>query len=53
MSSQKRSRSEIMQNVRIKREIDRLNMLKNTRKVDDEDIVYINRMISYLRKLMY
>ena len=53
MSSQKLSRSEIMRNVKIEREIARLNMIKNTRKVDDKDILYINRVISDLRKLIY
>ena len=53
MSSQKLSRSEVMRKVKIQKEIDRLNMLKNTRKVDTADIVYINRMIANLRSMMY
>lgn len=52
MSSQKLSRSEIMYNVKINREIDRLNSLKYTRKVDEKDISYINRMITKLKSLL-
>ena len=45
MSSQKLSRMEIMHNVKINREIERLKHLKYTRKMDDKDVAYIDRMI--------
>ena len=52
MSSQKLTRSEIMYNVKINREIDRLNNLKYTRNVDDKDVEYINRMIKKLKSTL-
>ena len=52
MSHQKLSRSEIMYNVKINREIDRLKQLTYTRKMDDKDKAYINRMINELKQLL-
>lgn len=52
MSSQKLSRLEIMYNVKINREIGRLNNLKQTRKMDENDIRYINNMIKNLKLLL-
>ena len=52
MSSQKLSRLEIMYNVKINREIDRLNNLKQTRKMDENDVQYINKMIKNLKLLL-
>lgn len=52
MSSQKLTITQIMYNVKINREIERLNYLKNTRKMDDNDLAYINRMIAKLQSLL-
>ena len=52
MSSQKLSRMEIMHNVKINREIERLKHLKYTRKMDDKDVAYIDRMIDKLKSLI-
>ena len=46
------TKKEIMYNVRLKREIDRLERCKRIYKCDDNDIAMYNRLIKQLKELL-